>query len=507
MNVKSFGGICIRKSPSDSCVIFVHGILSHAEQAWSDGANTSWPKLVEAESTLDFVGIYTFSYRSDLFSRNYSIGDVVDSIREFFYLEELWQIRRIIFVCHSMGGIAVRRFIVVNQTKFIENRTDLGLFLIASPSLGAKDANHLAILARFIGSTQAAALRFSQTNTWLNDLDKEFLTLKEGKRISLRGKELIEDEAIRLKKFFGLSSQVVEPFAAGRYFGEPFKVPKSNHSSIAKPSDATAIQHRLLVRFIADMLETETTLSKWALKDNDYNEKLTPEDSKLELVDIGIEHGDFPSQILDIKLRNIGSRVAYLTRAILLVEKTWKISPVSWLLAVVQRSEEYDVRFARENTPYSLTVSLSQAIPADDVDRFALRLLMETHPNDNYEYAVKFRVRLEYDGDAKVLETGEILYWQYGGLDHPYADIDAFLGRRLGGLVEDDVRQDEFKYSEEGGQLMIKRIRDIIARNLEFIADVAGQSILRSTIADRRLYELKEGTTRVNEFFEKRGWF
>ena len=345
-------------------------------------------------------------------------------IREFFYLDGLWKMRCIIFVCHSMGGIAVRRFIVVNQVKFIENQTDLGLFLIASPSLSSKDANHLAVLARFIGNTQAAALRFSQTNTWLNDLDREFMTLKESKRISLKGKELIEDEAIRLKKFFGLFSQVVEPFAAGRYFGEAYKVPKSNHNSIAKPSDATAIQHRLLVLFIADMLETKTIVPKSPPKDK--NEKTTPEDSKLELVDLRIEEGLFPSQMLDIKLRNIGSRVAYLSRAILLVEKIWKISPVSSLVAAVRRSEVYDVRFPRANTPYSLTVCLSQAIPADNVDRFALRLLMETGRYDYDEYAVMFRVKLEYDGDAKALETGEILYWQDGGLGNSYLEIDRY---------------------------------------------------------------------------------
>jgi hypothetical protein len=38
-----------------------------------------------------------------------------------------------------------------------------------------------------------------------------------------------------------------------RYFGEPFKVPDSDHFSIAKPASVAAIQHRLLVRFIAEM--------------------------------------------------------------------------------------------------------------------------------------------------------------------------------------------------------------------------------------------------------------
>src|SRR5262249_17887462 len=160
-------------------------------------------KLLEADRSIEPVGIYSFSFRTDLFSQNYSIGDIVDSIRESFNVDELWNLRQIIFVCHSMGGIAVRRFICVNQAKFIERKMDLGLFLVASPSLGSKDANALYIFARLLRNTQAEALRFCQTNTWLNDLDKEFLTLKEDKKVSISGKELVEDEAIKIKKYLG----------------------------------------------------------------------------------------------------------------------------------------------------------------------------------------------------------------------------------------------------------------------------------------------------------------
>jgi hypothetical protein len=81
-------------------------------------------------------------------------------------------------------------------------------------------------------------------------LDKEFLNLKESSGLRIKGKELIEDKFIALKKFWG--RQVVEPFSGARYFGEPFKVPASDHFSIAKPIDSGAIQHRLLCRFVLE---------------------------------------------------------------------------------------------------------------------------------------------------------------------------------------------------------------------------------------------------------------
>jgi hypothetical protein len=185
-------------------------------------------------------------------SGTYSLGEVVDALREHFGLEDLWTRRRLVFVCHSMGGIVVRRFVVVNQAKLMEKKCAIGLFLVASPSLGSGDANVLGLLGLVLQHTQALALRFSQTNTWLNDLDRDFIDLKDSGRLIIAGKELVEDRAIVLKRWLGLRKQVVEPFSAGRYFGQVLKVPGSDHISISKPQTRGAIQHRLLLKFIEE---------------------------------------------------------------------------------------------------------------------------------------------------------------------------------------------------------------------------------------------------------------
>jgi hypothetical protein len=151
-----------------------------------------------------------------------------------------------------MGGIAVRKFIVSTQAKLIENNTQIGLFLLASPSLGSRDANALHIFARLVRNTQAEALRFSQANVWLNELHQEFLTLKESRRLHIEGKELVEDEPIRIKRWLGFSTQIVEPFSAACYFGEPYKIPFSDHISISKPPDTKAMQYRQLIHFVRE---------------------------------------------------------------------------------------------------------------------------------------------------------------------------------------------------------------------------------------------------------------
>ncbi|WP_051470132.1 alpha/beta fold hydrolase [Fischerella sp. PCC 9605] len=246
-------GNWLRQPNNDLSVIFIHGINS-SEECWRNPNGTYWPELLKAENDLSSIGIYVFTYRTGISGGYYSLGDVVDSLKENLRLDNALNHSQMIFVCHSMGGIVARRFLVSQQLDLLENGLEeAGLFLIASPSLGSRYANLLSIVSKAVGHTQADALRFSQSNTWLNDLDKDFRNLKETGKLAIKGKELIEDLSIFSKICLFFKEQIVEPFAAARYFDNPFKVPGSDHSTIARPESASSIQHRLLCDFIKTM--------------------------------------------------------------------------------------------------------------------------------------------------------------------------------------------------------------------------------------------------------------
>jgi formylglycine-generating enzyme required for sulfatase activity/pimeloyl-ACP methyl ester carboxylesterase len=241
-------GEWLRKTDSGTTVVFVHGILSSGETCWKHDNGAYWPGLLKSEKDFAAFGIYVYTYQTDFFSRNYSLNDVVDDLKSRLNREKLLPNQRLIFVCHSMGGIVVRKYLVERAIELRENKTEIGLFLVASPSLGADYADWLKPMARFLGHSQAEVLRFNQDNLWLNGLDKEFRNLKENNWLPLRGKELIEDKFVILKRWWG--KKVVEPFSGARYFGEPLKIPKSDHFSIAKPENAEADQHQELCQFI-----------------------------------------------------------------------------------------------------------------------------------------------------------------------------------------------------------------------------------------------------------------
>ena len=245
----------IRKPRNGVAVVFIHGILG-TEFTWRHENGAVWPLLLCAEPELDDFGVYLFNYRADAFSGTFTIQDAVDNLKERFRLDKVFQLTAIVFVCHSMGGIVARHFVVTQQASLIKAKTKIGFFLVASPSLGSEYANFVATIAPLYNA-QLDILRVGQENPWLATLDRTFMDLKEDRDIPIFGKELIEDNSIFLKRFLR-RAQVVEPFTGARYFGDSVKIEHSDHLSIAKPSDRSALQHRLLIQFLEDHFKPET---------------------------------------------------------------------------------------------------------------------------------------------------------------------------------------------------------------------------------------------------------
>src|ERR1700722_5296592 len=190
-------GHWVRKPQGDTAAIFVHGIFSNSEGCWTNGKSGAyWPDLLAAEGSLSSIGIYVFSYRTKWSSGSYSISDAAEMLNADLGFDNLLELRNLIFICHSMGGIVVRKFLVERQLTLVDKSIRIGLLLVASPSLGSEYANWFAAIGNFFAHSQGEMLRFSENNVWLNDLDRSFMNLKESKRLDLYGKELVEDKSM-----------------------------------------------------------------------------------------------------------------------------------------------------------------------------------------------------------------------------------------------------------------------------------------------------------------------
>lgn len=229
-------------------VVFVHGVMAKEHKSWRNG-DVFWPEMLSQEPSLANIGVYVFSYRSNLFTREYGTADVAQSLKEALKNEHILDSKALIFVCHSHGGTVVRRFLIHNQLELASTSTRIGLVLIACPSIGSQYANLLSWPARLLRHAQARTLKRARDNDWLNDLDRLFFSLKDSPHILIRGKELIETKSIASP--FPL---IVGEESARRYFKDWVKIPDTNHFTIANPAGPESEQHQIVKTFIAEFL-------------------------------------------------------------------------------------------------------------------------------------------------------------------------------------------------------------------------------------------------------------
>lgn len=127
-------------------------------------------------------------------------------------------------------------------------------------------------------------------------------------------------------------------------------------------------------------------------------------DSNLRFVDILIheENNELPQ--IEIKIRNVGSKIAFLKSIEFYVEKTWTLSPpIHYKVELI--SKNYNIFLPlKETTPYTKLEPVSQSIGANDVDRILVTLDNDLPKGKDYgAYLLKFT--LIYDEDSKRLES------------------------------------------------------------------------------------------------------
>jgi hypothetical protein len=126
----------------------------------------------------------------------------------------------------------------------------------------------------------------------------------------------------------------------------------------------------------------------------------------LEIVDIAIQ-GNHPI-VFDIKLRNPSSQVAFIKSLVITIHNIWPLSPIFHTGALISPSANYDIEIPIKEVPYSVEISVSQAISADGVDRFTLTLMCPAH------HVFLAQLALYYDAEGKKLSSDNLIFARYG---------------------------------------------------------------------------------------------
>jgi triacylglycerol esterase/lipase EstA (alpha/beta hydrolase family) len=157
----------LRNNDSASAIVFVHGLWLFDNAPWRNKNGASWPQIALDDPELAGHGIYQFDYLSGFSSENYTPEKVVASLASA--LESLMATRqRLIFVCHSLGGILVRRWLVQNDARLVGAGKEIDLLLVASPSLGSPYAGAFrARVAKRAGLEHVSVLYKTRRDGWL----------------------------------------------------------------------------------------------------------------------------------------------------------------------------------------------------------------------------------------------------------------------------------------------------------------------------------------------------
>jgi hypothetical protein len=186
-----------RYSESRTVLIFVHGVLSDSRSCWlstSKSGGAYWPRLVAEDARFGETGIYLGGYYTAVDAGQYEIRNAADELLSALNRggdDAALARDRLIFVCHSTGGLVVRYILTSNDRLFVDKT--VGLVLIASPSYGSRWANRVGWLTALYGHRIGQQLA---SGHWtVREIDAQFKNLLNERRIpKLVGVEAYENE-------------------------------------------------------------------------------------------------------------------------------------------------------------------------------------------------------------------------------------------------------------------------------------------------------------------------
>ncbi len=125
-------------------------------------------------------------------------------------------------------------------------------------------------------------------------------------------------------------------------------------------------------------------------------------DSSLKIVDISIDDSNRGFPIMDIKLRNTLQETAFLKEVQIDVQKIFYVIPECRYDAIPS-SGHYDIFLPIKTTPYSQSVSISQSIKSNEVDRFNITLGNNSpYPSlGSYIFMIKPKIKFNENGEQE----------------------------------------------------------------------------------------------------------
>jgi len=258
----------------DSVIVFVHGFLGDSDSTWRYSPSVYWPELLVQDAVFQNFDIYVAEYPARLFGSSMTLDDIVNNLNNRLIGDDVFsKHRRVIFVCHSLGGIIVQRLLLIHR-KYAKQVPFIYFF--ATPQTGAQVAR-LANL--FSDNPILRTLSPGDQNQQLQSLEDDWNAAKFA---------IHRYCAYEKKEYKGII--VVDRLSATRNCTDPVAI-NENHVTIVKPSGPNHDSYIALKNVIQQLAGESTQLSALQISQAADAIRKNPFDAEYILTELAVRLG------------------------------------------------------------------------------------------------------------------------------------------------------------------------------------------------------------------------
>jgi tetratricopeptide (TPR) repeat protein len=241
------------KGEPRASVVFVHGLGGHVYDTWRRGAddNTFWPVWLAQD--VEGLAVYSLAYEapaSNWLGTSMPLQDRAVNIFEVLLTEPGLRTGPVIFVCHSLGGLVIKKVLLNLQQQAMRRPEAAGLLervteivFAATPHTGSAEATWLDRL-RFLAWPSPIARVLVANDPALRDINVAYRGLADERRNTLRHQIFYETRDTQA------GSIVDEASADPGLPGDPPVPIDADHIDIVKPEDRSSLLYMRVRQFV-----------------------------------------------------------------------------------------------------------------------------------------------------------------------------------------------------------------------------------------------------------------
>lgn len=155
-------------------IVFVHGIFGDAKDTWmNEQTGAYFPELVSKDSTFSGYDIFMYGFASPKMNTALNIDELGEDLRSTFNDQGFSKYSKIVFVCHSMGGLVSRSFLIKYREKWA-SKVKL-IYYFATPGNGSQIAS---LAKSFSKNQQLENLQIEDGDKYLSHQYRDWLAVK-----------------------------------------------------------------------------------------------------------------------------------------------------------------------------------------------------------------------------------------------------------------------------------------------------------------------------------------